>query len=228
VYTRVKICGITREQDAMACVSHGVDAIGLVFYSRSPRYIDVERARRICRALPAFVTTVALFKDADIAQIEQVIDRLQVDLLQFHGSETAGFCEQFSRPYIKALGVAGERDLEARIADYALSRGILLDSHAPGDAGGTGQAFDWQAIPDSLQGRLILAGGLHAGNVGQAIKIAQPYAVDASSGVEQSAGIKDAGKIRAFMQQVRTMRGESVELVSQFDIRSIEDQTDNE
>ena len=201
--TRVKICGITRLADAQVCVHEGVDALGLVFYAKSPRNISVQQAASICQSLPAFVTSVALFKDATAMLVEQVIEETQVDLLQFHGSESVAFCEQFSRPYVKALGVAGSSGIENQAAQYATSKGILLDSHAPGKAGGTGETFDWACIPNSLRQRLILAGGLDASNVATAIRTARPYAVDASSGVEVSAGKKDAEKIQAFMQRVR-------------------------
>jgi len=205
VRTRVKICGITRIDDAQFAVSQGVDAIGLVFYERSPRCISVQQAAQICRKVPAFVSTVALFKDADTATVARVIKATQIDLLQFHGSESADFCEQFERPYIKALGMAGETmDTVATMARYySRARGLLLDSHVPGAAGGTGQTFDWKTAPDNLPAPLILAGGLNIDNVATAINAVKPYAVDVSSGVEKQPGIKDADKIRRFMQQVR-------------------------
>ncbi len=205
--TRVKICGITRVDDAQFAVEQGVDAIGLVFYARSPRCIGVEQAIAICRRLPAFVSSVALFKDADTHTVAQLIKATGIDLLQFHGSESADFCEQFERPYIKALGMAGENrdDVVAMAQPYTQARGFLLDSHAPGAAGGTGHTFDWNTVPDNLPGPLILAGGLKVDNVAQAINRVKPYAVDVSSGVEKQPGIKDVDKIRAFMRQVRQM-----------------------
>jgi phosphoribosylanthranilate isomerase len=205
--TRVKICGITRVQDALCAAEHGADAIGLVFYARSPRNIDIARASQICRELPAFVTTVALFKDADAATISTVLDAVPIDLLQFHGSEPASFCNQFSRPWIKALGMAqASENLVVEAEQYRDARGLLLDSHAPGEDGGSGQRFDWSTIPP-LPKPLILAGGLRVDNVAEAVKIVKPWAVDVSSGVESEKGIKDAALIAAFMQTVRLTNG---------------------
>ena len=214
--TRVKICGLTRLEDIRAAVDAGVDALGLVFYPKSPRHLELARAVELAAAIPAFVTTVALFKDAPAAQVEQVLHRLPVDLLQFHGGEPAAFCEQFDRPYIKALGMkpaaGGASDAEGRLEDlrmrcaaYTSARGILLDAHAPGEAGGTGEVFDWNGLCEaraSIPQALVLAGGLHADNVAGAIRLARPFAVDVSSGVETAPGIKSAEKIRRFMQQV--------------------------
>lgn len=202
-YTRVKICGITRVQDALCAAEHGVDAIGLVFYEKSPRHIAIEQVQQICRELPAFVTTVALFKDANADQIERVLQAVPIDLLQFHGRESAGFCNQFARPYIRALGMAqSTASLIGEAEQYREARGLLLDSHAPGEDGGSGESFDWDTIP-LLPRPLILAGGLQLDNVGDAIRSVKPYAVDVSSGVESEKGIKDAALIAAFMQTVR-------------------------
>ncbi len=204
-HTRVKICGITRIQDALCAAEHGGDAIGLVFYDRSPRHIEIAQAEKICARLPAFVTTVALFKDAEVNTIEAVCNTMPIDLLQFHGSESAEFCAQFSRPYIKALGVQHSLDaLNQQAKVYEQARGLLLDSHAPGEDGGSGRTFDWNSIP-TLPKPLILAGGLSAENVAAAIRTTKPYAVDVSSGVENKPGIKDAAKITAFMQAVRSV-----------------------
>jgi phosphoribosylanthranilate isomerase len=201
--TRVKICGITRAEDALAAAAMGVDAIGLVFYHNSPRNVAIEQAATICRQLPAFVTTVALFLDAEQSLINQVLASVPVDLLQFHGAEKPAFCEQFSRPYIKALGMenTAQTDLISQSRAYANARGVLLDSHAPGAAGGTGETFDWENIP-ALDRPVILAGGLTVSNVAAAIKRVQPWAVDVSSGVESDKGIKDVGLMSAFMQEV--------------------------
>jgi len=201
--TRVKICGICRVEDALAAAQLGVDAIGLVFYERSPRHLSLQRAREICRALPAFVSTVALFLNPQKKQVEAVLDGLDIDLLQFHGTESAEFCESFSRPYIKALGIKGEQHIEALLAPYASARGILLDSHRQGEAGGTGEAFDWREIPHALRGQIILAGGLNPDNVAQAIQQAEPWAIDLSSGVESSPGIKDIELMTRLMAEVR-------------------------
>lgn len=200
--TRVKICGITRAEDVRSAVDNGADAIGLVFYNNSPRNIDVGQAQRLSDIASPFVTTVALFKDADVGVIEQVLNKVLIDLLQFHGSESPEFCRQFQRPYIKSLGMLGELDIENKAKSYEDARGILLDGHAPGADGGTGESFDWRSIPSELQRNLILAGGLNAENVYQAIRTAQPYAVDVSSGVEQNKGVKSAELIQRFMNEV--------------------------
>lgn len=202
-HTRVKICGITCSEDALHATSEGVDALGLVFYDKSPRNVSPAQAVEICDTLPAFVTTVALFKDADVEFVREVLAQVQIDLLQFHGDETADFCRQFGRPYIKALGMKGQLNVLQQAASYEDARGLLLDSHAPGADGGTGDSFDWSSIPENLPKPLILAGGLDANNVAQAIRSAQPYAVDVSSGVEKEKGIKDASLVTAFMNQVR-------------------------
>jgi phosphoribosylanthranilate isomerase len=202
-HTRVKICGITRVQDALCAAEHGADAIGLVFYARSPRHLSIEQAAAICAELPAFVTTVALFKDADADVVHRALDTLPLDLLQFHGSEEEVFCTQFSRPYIKALAMQqSAAQVMTQAEQYASARGLLLDSHAPGEAGGSGEVFDWNTIP-SLARPLILAGGLSVDNVAEAIHTVKPYAVDISSGVESEPGIKDAALIEAFMKAVR-------------------------
>ena len=202
-YTRVKICGITRAEDALHAAAEGVDAIGLVFYEKSPRFVTSAQAAAICKKLPAFVTTVALFKDADAENIRQTLADVAIDLLQFHGSESAEFCRQFGKPYIKALGMAGETVVPKRVDAYSDARGLLLDGHAPGADGGTGQSFEWGMIPDDLEYPLILAGGLDVNNVAEAIQTVQPYAVDVSSGVESEKGIKDAALVTAFMKNVR-------------------------
>lgn len=215
-YTRVKICGITRPEDALHAANEGVDAIGLVFYNKSPRLVATERAAEICNSLPAFVTSVALFKDADTESIQQVLEQVQIDLLQFHGSETAEFCRQFGKPYIKALGMDGgtdsgtddQVDVLRTAAAYDDARGLLLDSHAPGAAGGTGESFDWSTVPQALAQPVILAGGLDVGNVAEAIRAVKPFAVDVSSGVESEKGIKDAQRVTAFMNEVRSVNGE--------------------
>ena len=205
--TRVKICGITREQDVLAVTAAGADAIGLVFYEKSPRHVTLEQGRALAATSPAFVTTVALFKDADAGYIEQVLREVQVDLLQFHGAESADFCRRFDRPWIKALGVLGETDILQLADSYRDARGVLLDAHAPGADGGTGRVFDWNSIPAGLSHRLVLAGGLNPGNVHDAINTTHPYAVDVSSGVESAPGIKSAELINEFMNEVRRADG---------------------
>ena len=201
--TRVKICGITRADDALAAAAMGVDAIGLVFYERSPRNVGVQQAADICRQLPAFVTTVALFLDADPSLVNDVLERVPIDLLQFHGSEDPVYCERFSRPYIKALAMGSlDRDgLVSQAKAFDQARGLLLDSHTQGAAGGTGDAFDWRMIP-ALDKPVILAGGLSTDNVADAVRTVRPWAVDVSSGVEQDKGIKSVDLMSAFMNEV--------------------------
>jgi phosphoribosylanthranilate isomerase len=203
--TRVKICGITRCEDAQLVVDAGVDAIGLVFYEKSPRFVSNAQAAEISQIVPAFVSRVALFKDADEQMIHSVLADVEVDLIQFHGSETADYCEQFNRPYIKAIGMKGaEHDvtfLLANVEKYQSAKALLLDGHAPGEAGGTGESFDWASIA-AVDKPIVLAGGLTPDNVKQAIDLVHPFAVDVSSGVESSPGIKDKDKVAAFMQQI--------------------------
>jgi len=201
---RSKICGITRIEDALAAVEAGADAIGLVFYAKSPRAVNVQQARAIIAALPPFVTTVGLFVNASRCELGEILDAVPLDLLQFHGDETPADCEGYHRPYIKALRVKAGDDIAAGCKAYAGASGILLDTYVEGVPGGTGEAFDWSLVPQGLSKPIILAGGLTAGNVAEAIAQVRPYAVDVSGGVEQSKGIKDHGKIRAFMQAVRS------------------------
>lgn len=201
---RSKICGITRIEDALSAVEAGADAIGLVFYVKSPRAVSVQQARAIIAALPPFVTTVGLFVDASRCELGEILDAVPLDLLQFHGDESPAACEGFHHPYIKALRVKPGDDIAAQVDAYAAASGILLDTYVPGVPGGTGEAFDWSLVPQGLSKPIILAGGLHAGNVGAAIKQVRPYAVDVSGGVEVSKGIKDAAKIQAFMRAVKS------------------------
>jgi len=200
---RVKICGITRVEDGLACARLGADAIGLVFYAPSPRHVSVEQARAIMAELPPFVTTVGLFVDAAPAEVHALLAQLPLDLLQFHGNETPEYCRGFGRPYLKAARVKPGTDLVQYASAYPDAKGLLLDAHVEGVAGGTGQAFDWNLIPARLPLPVILSGGLSAANVTEAIRRVQPAAVDVSSGVEATKGIKDADKIAAFMQGVR-------------------------
>ncbi|APC14869.1 N-(5'-phosphoribosyl)anthranilate isomerase [Pseudomonas frederiksbergensis] len=201
---RSKICGITRIEDALAAVDAGADAIGFVFYAKSPRSVTVQQARAIIAALPPFVTTVGLFVNASRCELGEILDAVPLDLLQFHGDETPADCEGYHRPYIKALRVKAGDDIAASCDAYAKASGILLDTYVEGIPGGTGEAFDWSLIPQGLSKPIILAGGLSAANVVEAIARVHPYAVDVSGGVEQSKGIKDHAKIRAFIQAVRS------------------------
>ena len=201
--TRVKICGITRVEDALAAAHSGADAIGLVFYQHSPRHVGIELAAQLADALPPFVSVVGLFVNADAALVREVLARVPVDLLQFHGDETPEYCAQFGKPYLKAIRVRAGVDLLQCASDFRSARGLLLDAHVEGIPGGTGRAFDWTLIPKRLPLPVILSGGLDAENVAAAIKQVRPYAVDVSSGVEASKGIKDAAKIAAFINEVK-------------------------
>jgi phosphoribosylanthranilate isomerase len=202
VRTRVKICGITNLGDALSAVDAGCDALGFVFYSKSPRAVTPKQAAEIISKLPAFVTSVALFVNETAEIVNQVIAETGVDLLQFHGDESAEFCTAFSRPYIKALRMKPELDLTAQFESYASSQGILLDAYTPGIPGGTGEMFDWSRIPAERATKIILAGGLSTDNVATAITQVSPYAVDVSGGVEASKGIKDSNKMTDFMSEV--------------------------
>lgn len=201
---RSKICGITCIDDALAAVAAGADAVGFVFYAKSPRAVTVLQARAIIAALPPFVTSVGLFVNASACELNETLDAVPLDLLQFHGDETPEQCEGYHRPFIKALRVKAGDDIAQACARYSNASGILLDAYVEGVPGGTGEVFDWSLIPQGLSKPIILAGGLSANNVAQAIAQVRPYAVDVSGGVEKSKGIKDHAKIRAFMQAVRT------------------------
>ena len=200
---RVKICGITRVEDALAAAAAGADAIGLVFYARSPRAVTAAQARQIVAALPPFVTSVGLFVDASPCEIEETLDAVPLDLLQFHGDESPAQCARYRRPYIKALRMREDIDLAGIARDYADARGLLLDTYVAGVPGGTGQAFDWTRVPADLSLPLIVAGGLDADNVATAIAASRPYGVDVSGGVELAKGIKDAAEIARFIAAVR-------------------------
>ena len=200
--TRIKICGITRPGDAVAAAQAGADAIGLVFYPPSPRFLNVERAREIRDALPPFVQAVALFVNPDAAQVAQAIGRVHPALLQFHGEETPDFCAQFGLPYVKACRVTQGVDLLKYLRPFSTASGWLLDAHVE-EYGGVGASFDWSLVPARLERPLVLSGGLTRENVGEAVRRVRPWAVDVSSGVESSKGIKDAAKIAAFIAEVR-------------------------
>jgi len=201
--TRVKICGFTQLDDALHACNAGVDAIGLVFCDKSPRNVEPLVASEISRALPAFVTSVALFMDESEDRIRKVLDEVPIDCIQFHGNEDAEFCRRFKLPYIKAIAMDGETDIVNKVSAYHDARGVLLDSHALGQVGGTGKTFDWNDIPEDLGIPLILAGGLTVDNVAEAVRVVRPYAVDVSSGVEREKGFKDAALVTAFINEVK-------------------------
>ncbi len=203
--TRIKICGITRAEDLDAAVAAGADAVGFVFYPPSPRFLSSEVAANLARQVPPFVTRVGLFVNAEATTVRETLAQVPIDLLQFHGDEDAHFCEQFGRPYIKAARVkpnSARGDLLEFARAFPGAQGLLLDAWVEA-YGGAGQSFDWSLIPENLPLPMVLSGGLHAGNIVDAVVKTRPWAVDVSSGVELSKGIKDAEKIAAFIAAVR-------------------------
>ena len=196
---RIKICGITRVEDALVAAEAGADAIGLVFYAKSPRAVTVQQAQRIIAALPPFITTVGLFVNCSRGELNEILDAVPLDMLQFHGDEVAVDCDGYGRPYLKALRVRVGDDIQAQMDRYPSAAGILLDTYVTGVPGGTGESFDWSLVPACASKPIVLAGGLSVDNVGAAISQVRPYAVDVSGGVERSKGIKDSEKIRAFI-----------------------------
>ncbi len=200
---RVKICGITRLQDMHAACDAGADALGFVFYEKSPRHLAIETAAELMRALPPFVQSVGLFVNADPAYIESVLKMAPLDLLQFHGDETPAECARYGRPWLKAVRVNRDTDLLKCAADFEAARGLLLDAYVPGVPGGTGERFDWSLIPPNLSRPVILSGGLTPDNVAEAVQQVRPWAVDVSSGVEASKGIKDAYKVAQFIAKAK-------------------------
>jgi len=201
--TRIKICGITRVEDARIAVELGADAIGLVFYAPSPRSVGLDQARAIVAAIPPFVTIVGLFVDPAQDQVGSVLRRCSLGLLQFHGDEAPDFCNGFGLPYIKAARVRADADLVQYLSPYHAAQGWLLDAYHEQLYGGTGESFDWKLIPRNLARPVILSGGLTPDNVGAAVRQVRPWAVDVSGGVEAAKGIKDAAKIAAFIAGVR-------------------------
>ena len=200
--TRVKICGLTREQDIVAAARAGADAVGLVFYAPSPRAVEVEQARALIDVMPAFVTSVGLFVDAAPDYVTEVMSRVPLDLLQFHGDEDPAYCDGFNRPWIKAVRMRAGVDVSALAKRYGAAANLLLDTYESGVAGGTGRSFNWDLIPSWMAPGVILAGGLTPDNVADAICAVRPYAVDVSGGVEAAKGLKDESKIVAFMNGV--------------------------
>ena len=203
--TRVKICGITSVQDAKNVCDAGADSIGLVFYKKSPRNVGISQAQEICDSLPPFVTCVGLFLDPSEEFVNEVLNEVKLDLLQFHGLESAEFCESFSRPYIKAIGMEGissEDEFTEVTKQYTNAKGFLVDSHATGKAGGTGKTFDWKNVPQVQEKPIILAGGLNPENVADALQQLDLFGVDLSSGVESKPGIKDPEKVQKLMNEV--------------------------
>lgn len=200
--TRVKICGFTCADDALTAAAMGVDAIGLVFYPPSPRNIGISQAADLVKKLPAFVTVVALFVDAEAEFIREVLTKVAVDCIQFHGDESPEHCAIYGKPYIKAIRVQNREDIIRASETYSEAAALLLDAFHPGMKGGSGRSFDWNLLPENLALPVILAGGLSPENVRAAITACKPYAVDVSSGVELDKGCKDAAKMSAFLSEV--------------------------
>ena len=200
---RIKICGITRMEDALSATRLGADAIGLVFYPDSPRAVGIDTARRIAGLLPPFVTRVGLFVNATADEINKVLQAVALDVLQFHGAEAPSECARYSKPYIKAVRMSDVVDVQSEARRYADAAALLLDAYVEGKPGGTGEIFNWSSIPADVGKPIILAGGLTAGNVANAIRQTLPYAVDVSGGVESGKGVKDARKMAEFIREVR-------------------------
>ena len=200
---QTKICGITRPQDAQLAAQLGADAIGLVFFAGSKRNVTIAQAQAITRALPPFVSIVALFVNETAERIHETLARVPIDVLQFHGDETPAFCQQFHRPYLKAVRVQTPTDITAALHDFADARAVLFDAFVNGAYGGTGHTFDWTMLPENLNAHWILSGGLTPENVAAALRVTRAQAVDVSSGVESAAGVKSPEKMAAFMAAVR-------------------------
>ncbi len=203
IRTQIKICGFTQPGDAVNAAQLGVDALGLVFYAPSPRHVEIDQAKAIAAAVPPFTSLTALFLNADRHYIEEVLAAVPVSLLQFHGTESGEFCQSFNRPYIKSVSMKSTSNVAAYCAEFKTARGFLLDSNVAGAAGGSGDVFDWSLIPADTINSLVLAGGLGVENVRQAVASVRPCAVDVSSGVESSKGIKDKALMRQFIAEVK-------------------------
>jgi len=204
--TRIKICGITRVADGLAAVSAGADAIGLVFYDKSPRNVSIDQAAEICKAMPSFVSRVALFVDESPETVKTILKHVEIDCLQFHGSETNEYCKQFGKPFFKAIHAKSKAFLDDQMAKFPDASSLLLDTYVADVVGGSGKTFDWTLFnhaKKSIASAVILAGGLTPENIVNAIVQTQPYAVDVSGGVEASKGIKDSNKIEMFIDQVK-------------------------
>jgi phosphoribosylanthranilate isomerase len=201
--TRVKICGITRIEDGLAAARAGADAIGLVFYPNSPRYVEPEQAAEIASAMPPFVSKVALFVNAPAEEINAVLQQVSIDLIQFHGNECPDYCDAHGKPWLKAIRMKEGTDLLVERDRYRKAAGLLVDSYIPGVPGGTGETFNWSLIPEEIAGDIILAGGLNPGNIREAVTSVRPWCVDVSGGVEASRGIKDASAIKQFLRGVQ-------------------------
>jgi phosphoribosylanthranilate isomerase len=201
--TRIKICGIREASHARLAAESGADAIGLVFYPASPRHLALAEAAAVVASLPPFVAAVGLFVNPSEAQVRAALDSVALDLLQFHGDETPEFCAGFGKPFVRVVRMEPGADLLEYAQRFSGAKALILDAHVPGQPGGTGQTFDWAAIPRDLPIPLILSGGLTSTNVARAVREVRPWAVDVSSGVEASRGVKDPRKIVEFIRSVQ-------------------------
>ena len=200
--TRIKFCGLTRQQDVQHAIALGIDALGFVFVERSARNLNVDNAASIVNEVPPFVNRVGLFMNAQASEVEDVLKHVRLNLLQFHGDEEEKFCKQFNMPYLKAVPMASTVSVTDFCQEFSSATGFILDSHAKGQMGGSGEKFSWDEIPNNLNKPVILAGGLTINNVAEAISVVHPYAVDVSSGIETSKGIKDPAKMEQFIKEV--------------------------
>jgi phosphoribosylanthranilate isomerase len=203
--TRIKYCGMTRVEDALLAAELGVDAIGVVLTAHSKRQVSLQQARAIIEAMPPFVTTVALCMDDEANFVQEIIDTVRPSLLQFHGNESDEWCRQFGQPYLKAIAMGEGAAAVYQLRDHPHAAALLLDGHGLGEAGGSGKSFDWSLMPHDVKQPLVLAGGLTPENVASAIRVARPWAVDVSSGIESAPGIKDRGRMRDFIAAVRSV-----------------------
>ena len=201
--TRIKFCGMTRLQDVQTAVELGVDALGFVFVKDSPRYIEIHDAHRLSKSIPPSVNLVGLFMNPESSHVYEVLKHINLNYLQFHGQEDEAFCKQFNQPYLKSIAMGSDISISEYCRKYPSATAFLLDSHVEGQMGGSGESFTWNPLPDDLDRPIILAGGLTAENVADAISVVQPYAVDVSSGIEASKGIKDPVKMRQFVKEVK-------------------------
>ena len=202
--TKVKICGFTEPNNARDAALAGVDAIGLVFYDKSPRNVDIHSAQKIIEALPPFINRVGLFVNANPSFVDEILCEVPLDTLQFHGDESVLDCAQYQMPFIKSLRVKPDTNVKEIAENFSSASALLLDSFSPSSYGGTGESFDWSLACVKISLPIILAGGLTVDNVADAIKQVNPYAVDASSGVESAPGVKDIDKIEAFIRHTNS------------------------
>ena len=201
--TRIKFCGMTKQDDVQHAISLGVDALGFVFVQNSPRYLTIDEAKILFDLIPPFIIKVALFMNSNAADVLNAINELRFNLLQFHGEEDEEYCNQFDIPYLKAVPMGSTHSVSEYCAKYLSATGFVLDSHVSGQMGGSGEKFAWDCVPTKLAKPIILAGGLTPENVAEAVRVVQPYAVDVSSGIEASKGIKDPVKMNMFVKEVR-------------------------